>query len=179
MFEEYYKEPDPAKRKELLDGYIPEEGDEALPEQMRVLFDLRYKRNRKGGYDDLFLRSWLDLKLASVSPPGVMSKKRIQKQVCTAVHQLCLDRREEFSEEVLYQEMCHLAMVYISSCLQDSKYAGVFWGLGKISDEKLQIRITTDLKEFTEGLSRYPESEADFHILKSAIADTEQSLLKK
>jgi len=179
MFEEYYREPDPVKRKELLDGYVPEEGDEALPGQMRALFDLRYKRNRKGGYDDLFLRSWLDLKLATVAPAGMMSKKRNQKQVCAAVRQLCLDRREEFSEEVLYEEMCHLTMVYISSCLRDSKYTGVFWGLGKVSDEKLQIRITTDLKEFTEGISHYPEQEEDFRILKTAIADTEQSLLKK
>ncbi|MCD8109322.1 MAG: FAD-dependent oxidoreductase [Clostridiales bacterium] len=178
VFEEYYREPDPVKRKELLDGYCPDEGDRVLQEQMRILFDLRYKHNRNGGYDDCFLRSWLDLKLAAGAPGGMMSKKRGIKQVRAAVHQLCLDRRDEFSGEILYEEMCHLTTAYIFSCLQDSKYTGVFWGLGKISDERQRSRVTADLEELVQGISRYPDVEKDIRILKRAIEDTENMLLK-
>lgn len=178
MFEEYYREPDPVKRKELLDEYCPDEGAEALQDQMRILFDLRYRHNRKGGYDDCFLRSWLDLKLAAGGPGSMMSKKRGTKQVRAAVHQLCLDRMGEFADEILYEEMCHLTMVYISSCLQDSKYIGAFWGLGKISDERQRSRVTVDLDELVQGLSRYPGVEEDIRILKRAIEDTEKRLLE-
>ncbi|MCC8028694.1 MAG: hypothetical protein LIO75_02655 [Lachnospiraceae bacterium] len=189
MFEEYYGEPDPVKRKAILDEYIPEErtadsegsdpeGGGAVPEQIKKLFDLRYKCNKKGGYDDRFLGAWLDLKLAAEGPISRMAKKRIEKQVRSAVHVLCLDRRDEFSGDVLYREMCHLATVYISSCTQDSRYTGVFWGLGKISDEKLQSRLCTDLENFAEGLSRFPEAGEDTSILRKAVADTEERKIR-
>ncbi len=176
MFEDYYREPDAGKRKAILDGFQPAEGDAAAPAQRKTLFDLRYKKNKKGGYDDLFLGCWLDLKFIAEASDGRFASKRNRKIAQAAVHQLCLDRREEFSEEVLYAEMCHLTLTYISSCTEDSRYKGVFWGLGTVSDERLRSRLGVDLKEMEAGLSRYPEFAEDFRVLKMAIADTAERL---
>ena len=178
MFEDYYREPDAVKRKAFLDGFQPAEGDAAALAQRKTLFELRYKSNKKGGYDDRFIGCWLDLKFVAEAPDGRLAQKRNRKMAQAAVHQLCLDRREEFPEEVLYAEMCHLALTYISSCTEDSHYKGVFWGLGTVSDERLRSRLEADLKETEAGLSRYPELEEDLRILKKAIADTAESLRK-
>lgn len=178
MFEDYYREPDAAKRKALLDGYLQEKSDAAVPAQMKILFELRYKRNKKGGYDDRFIGGWLDLKFVAEAPDGMLSKKRNRKMAQDAVRMLCLDRRGEFPEEVLYEEMCHLTLTYISSCTEDSHYKGVFWGLGTVSDERLKSRLAADLDELTEGLARYPDLEDDFRILKKAIVDTKAGVLK-
>lgn len=176
MFEDYYREPDAVKRKAILDGFEAAEGDTAAVALRRTLFDLRYKKNKKGGYDDCFIGCWLDLKFVAEAPDGRLSQKRNRKMAEAAARRLCLNQREEFPEDILYAEMCHLTLTYISSCTEDSHYRGVFWGLGTVSDERLRSRMGTDLKEMEAGLSRYPELEEDFRILRRAIADMAEKL---
>lgn len=171
MLNEYYKETDPIKREEILGTLSADACSPEQQRQLRALFDLRYASNGKGGYNDRFLGAWMELKIVIENRIGGLAKRRIARQVSSALQTLCLNRTEEFDRDILYREMCHLVSLYIYACSTDTNYGSLLWGMGKISEEKLQSKLTADLKQLKETIPQYAADTDNFDILKNAITD--------
>ncbi len=178
MFDNYFEELDPVKRKEILDGLQKVSGsdplsdsDAAALEQMRTLFALRYELNKKGGYNDHFIGALTKLTEVAKNSGGRLTEKRNTNMVAEAVHTLCLDRGGEFSEDILYREMCQLISLYISICGDDTLYQSAFLGMGRMTGENIREKIRTDLNLFWETIDTYLGDLPDFNVFKRAIAD--------
>ena len=51
----------------------------------------------------------------------------------------------EAGEKVLYQELCNLALLYISLCREDQHYNSVILGIGHIKNDTLVTKIMKDI----------------------------------
>lgn len=178
MFEEYYREPEPAKRKEILYAYRPEDFDAEKLEQMKKLFNVRYSVDSKGVWTDRFVRSFLELRMIADNMESYFASKRNKKMGAATVHQLCLDRQEEFSEDVLYRELCHLTAFYISTCGSDKSYNSVIWGMGKRSDAKVRGKIAYDMQQVGEAIPKYLDMEEECRLLTKAIQVMSEKMLQ-
>ncbi len=178
MYEEYFNEPDPVKRKAALDA-LPADGDDAeLVAQMKKLFEIRYTPHAKIGYADNFVRQFLELKMAAENLDSQFARKRVRRQVLKAIHELCLDRTDEFSEWLLYREMCHLTALYISSCQGDKHYNSFIWGIGQVSDERQAKRLNRDMDRVGEAIPKYLDLEEEYAIMKRAILATREVMVR-
>ncbi len=177
MYEEYYRELNPEKRKKILDALTSLDEKNSELDHMQKLFGLRYKKSAKGVFADQFLQYWLELKMAAKNADSYVSARRTKKQVVSAWHMLCLDRVMEFDRDILYREMCHLTRLYITLCSQDESYNAFLWGLGRISEEKRKDKMIRDLELIGEEMPKSFDLEKEFEILKSAIRDTRIQLL--
>ncbi|MCD8152341.1 MAG: hypothetical protein LUD71_04575 [Clostridiales bacterium] len=178
MFEEYYREPEPAKRKKILDAYVPEDFDQEKLEQMKRLFEIRYSVDKNGVWADCFVRSFLELRMIAENMESVFASRRNKKMGTAALERLCLNRQEEFAEDVLYRELCHVTAVYISACTRDKNYTSFIWGLGKISDKKTVGKIRYDMQKVGEDIPKYLNAEEACRILSRAVKDTAEKMLE-
>ncbi len=173
MFEEYYNEYDPVKRKAILDAIEPEPDEEAALEAARTLFGLRYRPNRKkNGYDDLFIRAFVDLRVVAFNEDdNILDKRKFSKQVKDAAHVLCLDRADEFPREVLAGEMHQLVYLFVHSSLHDHHYGAILFGMGRLKDETLTGKVKSDLMGIRDGILHYVKEETAYDILQEALTD--------
>ena len=178
MYEAYYKEMNPEKRMKILNE-LKESADVKEWELRKRLFDIRYTKTKKGDYADEFLRGWLELRVVSQNLDHLFSERKNVKLSKNIVHRMCLDQTDVYSEEVLYQEMCNLTGRYISSCLKDTNYSSFLWGLGKISDKKVRMKIESDLKTVGETSPEYLNMQDEFRILSLAITNMKKELLEQ
>ncbi|MCD8019217.1 MAG: hypothetical protein LUF92_06430 [Clostridiales bacterium] len=176
MLNDYYKETDPIKRKTILNNLEEKSCDPVQLVQLRSLFNQRYTPRRKEGYNDRFLGAWMELKIGIANRGDFLSKKRSSKQIQSALHTLCLDRQDEFSREILYQEMCHMVSLYVATCTRDNNYGSVALGIGRISYEDLQAKIKTDLDDVKKAVLQYAFHADGFQILSDAIEAVEKTL---
>ncbi len=200
MLDKYFEELDAVKREAILDSLTassellhpskpdeqqpeqgkqqptPDEQEDALSEQeltqLRTLFSLRYEPNKKGGYFDRFIRALTVLLDVATNPGGKMRDKKNLSMVTEAVHTLCLDREEEFSESLFYRELCNLISLYIWICGEDAQYQSVFLSMGRMSRDKLDEKIRKDLDLIWEPIKTYLGEKDEYLLFKNAIADT-------
>lgn len=177
--EDYYKKMDPAKRRGLLDEALAARPGDIRLTQIRQLFELRYTRDKKGGYADRFLRAWLDLKMTAGNLQSKFAEKKNRKNALKALHCLCLDQTDVFSEEILSREMFHLAVHYMLACAEDASYGAVFLGFGKMSDAKRRQKIRQDLDQIGKILPGALGLEKEFGILTEAVRRAEEQYLKE
>ncbi|MCD8365592.1 MAG: hypothetical protein LUC83_07250 [Clostridiales bacterium] len=177
MFEEYYREPEPAKRKKILYAYQPGDFDGEKLAQMKKLFEIRYTQDKKGVWADSYLRSLLELRMVADDMGSSFSSRRNRKMGTEAVRRFCLDRGDEFEEEILYRELCHLIALYISDCNKDKNYNSVIWGFGKRSEEKIRGKITYDLLQVSEEIPKYLDMEEECRLLTAAIKAMSEKML--
>ncbi len=173
MFDEYFQEFDPVKRKAILDAVTSEPGEEAALTAARALFALRYKPNRKkDGYADLFLRAFVDLRVVAFNEDdNILDKRKFSKQVKDAVHVLCLDRTDEFPREVLAGEMHQLVWLFVHSSLHDHHYGAILFGMGRLNDDTLAAKVKSDLMGIRDGILHYVKDDFAYDILREALTD--------
>ncbi len=177
MSNAYYTEFEPVKRKAILDEL---EGPEA--EKLRTLFELRYVAPKKAGFFDKFfktqqveladhfLAAWIEIKVVFSSRMGVLTRSGDTKRLVTALHNLGLDREEEFGD-LLYQELLHMVRLYCHACLSDKGYGSTAFGLGHMSDEKVAAKLEADLAGIKETLPSFFKDESQYKLLLNAIEE--------
>ncbi len=171
MYDEYFEEINAKKRADILSKMQVEPGGEEALEQIRALHSLRYEVNKKGKSIDLFLRVLVSLRAQVGARVGKLSESKYEKRVQDDLHTLCLDRTDEFSRDILYRELCNLISLYIYLCYDDPHYRSVALGFGKMSDEKLERKIRTDITELWNEIPKYVDVTDDDLILKRAMDD--------
>ena len=173
--ERYYREFDPAVRLRMLEECTKDTPENL--EQMKQLFELRYKQDDKGKYADLFLRYFVDLRLVSEQLDKLFSKKRNIKYARKALENLQLSGDSRFSEDILSMEMYQLASFYITACSSDINYTAVVFGLGKKDDDKIREKLKLELTRIGKLIPKYLEMQEEFKVLTRSIEETIEEYL--
>lgn len=172
----YYMESNPEKRKQLLDERLAVDDSDEI-RKIKELFDCRYQKMKDGKYMDSFLKGWLEMALVGGNMKSYFAQKRNKKTVMQVAQMWCLDREEEFGRELLYDELGHLAGVYIASCLSDTHYQSVIFNIGRMKDEKVKQKIKDDLELVSRTIPEALEVKDTFALFERAVSDMERRLL--
>ena len=173
----YYRERNALIRKQLLDeadrqGLTPEENV-----FRRKLFDLRYdkKLGPEGEPIDNYVKAWMELRFLSEGGEGLLSRGNVKKldKVMNGLGFGMTSNREE--ENLLFQEIYHLGLLYIALCQEDKNYNSVLFGFGTISGEKQAAKVAGEVRRVGkvpfEKYHREEEYSAFFKALKEAYYD--------
>ncbi len=177
MFDQYFDEFDPEERKQILDNLQPDAEEEQSLEQIRTLFSLRYKENKKGGYDDAFLGAMMSLHFISEKTTRT-GRRQIEKEIQRVMQILCLGQDRDFSADILFAEMYQLIYYYMSLCMEDHNFCSVLFNFGRMSEENITRKIQTELLEIKDIVSSYAEEKNNYSLLVKAIEDTINDRLK-
>lgn len=144
----YYRERDPKIRYQMLEeadrqNLTPE--DNVIRHQM---FKKRYpnfgKRNQPEA--DTYLRAWMEMRFEVENGGGLFAKTR-KKEALKALNGMgYFDPKSTEESNLLYQELYHLGLLYISLCQEDKGYNSILFGFGQISDDKLARKIASEFK---------------------------------
>ena len=153
----YYEERDPVNRRRLLDaadeaGLTPE--DNAV---RRNLYKKRYGRERRGIVQDNYLRMWMDFTFFVRNGNPKRSLRRDQAKIRKILKDTGFAeyaQADERAQQLLYRELYHLAMLYISVCAEDKGYNAVLLGFGHISNDRLIEKIEHDFRDVAVVLPR-------------------------
>ncbi len=150
----YYRESSAAVRKELLDeadrqGLTPE--DNVF---RRKLYELRYdsRRGPDGDPIDNFMKAWMELRFLGDSADRLFSgrnAKKFEKVMAGIGFDPGLGRNEL---GVLYQEIRHLGLLYISLCQADKNYNSLIFGFGTISEDRQARKIAAEFRRVAEEI---------------------------
>ena len=181
--ESYEKELDPKKRREILDAAIEAEGLTPANELRRKLLEARYD-TVKGQHVDRFIRGWMEMQFIKGSRT-LFGKRGAEKEKERLREDLGLVLAEPYGEEgrqVLYEEFCNGARLFLKLCREDRSYSSLLFGLGRMKESSLtsklartfytaaveapqRIGMAEELQEFRRALvdvfrEAYPEESA-------------------
>ena len=145
--QQYMREPESWKRKEILDQAIAEEGMTPDNELRLKLWEKRYVKQNDREIDT-FIRGWVNLNFLESSGKGLFSKNRIEKDKQKILEDWQVALAAEYGEtgrQVLYEEFFNLSRLYIKLCEEDKQYNSVLLGLGTMKKEKLVRKIAADV----------------------------------
>lgn len=112
---------------------------------IRQIMEKRYVRGRNAA--DRFIMFWMQCSMAG-DRLADRDKRELQKQADALGFGEC-------SEELLYREFYHTALVFIHLSSADKQYGSFLYGTGRLSDKRLSYKLCRDL--FRIG---YPVPEA-------------------
>ena len=143
----FYKEKEPALRLALL-GEAERQG--LTPQENVIRRKYIEKRYTKAGRDgsvtaDLYLKLWLLMSYAADTTKKAKVPRSAERDIRKLYKELGFD--EPISEEekiLLYQELYHMAILYINLSLEDKSYGSLLLGFGRMSDQKLAQKIGRD-----------------------------------
>ena len=142
----YYRERDPKIRLEILDAADARGLTPAENELRRKLFHLRYPGVEKGERD-LFIKAWLDMRFLAEQGDGFFARRRNPDKVRRILDRIGLsDVSDRMYRGVLYEELVHLGMLYISLCEEDKHFSSVMFGLGQLSDDSRARKIRKEFR---------------------------------
>ena len=186
--EQYIREPESGRRKEILEKAIAEEGLTPDNELRQKLLEARYQI-KDGREIDTFIRGWVSLTFIDNTSTGFFSKKRIEKEKKNIRTDFQLNLAETYGEtgrQVLYEEMFNLARLYMQICEEDKQYGSVILGLGQMKKEKRTAKIARDVfRAAYEVPLRYDLSEKLAVFTKAAtdafyeVYDRDQDMLRQ
>lgn len=159
----YFAEFDIQKRKAMLDeANLSEEEREILLE----LFQARYADEDKE--IDLFLRGILELKFNEKGSRSKKKKANEIKGVLKLWHVDQIGQRGKIQDDIIYQELCHTLRRYISVSISDRSYTSSLWGLKKMDDADIPVKMAKDLGNFLFQLPAQMEMQDEFAIPQMA-----------
>ena len=142
----FYKEKEPAIRFALLEeaerqGLTPKENS-----FRRRLIEKRYTKGNDGKTTaDLYLKLWLLMTYGADTTKKARLPRSAEKDIRKLYKELGLE--ESYGEEeqiLLYQEIYHMAILYINLSLEDKSYGSILLGFGRMSDQKLAQKVGRD-----------------------------------
>lgn len=176
--ENYYRETDGAKRKEILKGRMSEmtSAEEETENQLRQkLWEARYL-NRRGKQDgtDNYLKLWTMLPMAAEQKGSFFGKKavRIFVEQVRKTFQMDLQMENPEYKNLWYDEYMNFFDFYITICKTDKSYTNVLFHLAKISGDQLIVKIAEDLREKTMDLPERLGLSQEFALFSMAAEDS-------
>lgn len=164
-----YREGDANKRFQML-GAAEREG--ISPEVTAVIRTILEKRYVPGDIPaDNFIKFWLTCTLAGNSIHDGEIPGRDAEEVRHQAEALGFAQVADELEELLYKEFYHTAILYIHLSLKDKHYGSMFYGFGRLSDERLARKICSDVFQvgyIVPEIIRFPRYEVWERALKDA-----------
>lgn len=152
----YYREREGMIRLHLLEEAEKENLTPSENEIRRLLWERRYPGLRKGdksGNLDTYMRAWFEFRYAADNLDRMWSYKRILKSIRKNLDLMGFPEAEKYGpagREALYQEIHHMAMLYIALCTEDKTYNSFIMGMGKISEEKTIQKIAAEVTKVAQ-----------------------------
>ncbi len=173
--ERFYHETEREDREEIFEEGLKSDGPTRENEFRQKLWNRRYTpAGREQGEVDHFFKGFLTLDTLGRTKPGFFNKKYIQREVASLRTIWCLDLAEEYGEmgqELLYEELKHLARTYISVCQDDKNFSSMFFGVGKMSREKLNDKIADKIYFLTREVPKTHHIEKEVEPLANALIE--------
>ena len=151
---EYYRELEPRRRRELLDRLCMTEPDDGANEYRQLLYRARHVDEKQPGHEvDRFLFSCLSF--AQLWSSARMFKKSARREVERSLKEMLADGAAEYGEageRALYWEIRNAAARYLKTC-ENTGYNRALFGLIASGDESRADRVCRDVWRMTEGLA--------------------------
>lgn len=170
----YYEERDPENRWRILEAA---EAAGLTPEENRIrreLYARRYGRKHHGIVQDNFLRMWMDFSFFVRNGKPKRALHREQAKIRKILKETGFSEfsaADDGSADLLYRELYHLAMLYISVCAEDKGYNAVLLGFGHISNDRLIEKIEHDFREVAIVLPHDWQMEEELKLWTQALCD--------
>lgn len=169
---QYYKETDPAKRRELLDQIIAEEGNTEENQARKEIWDARYcMKSDLGGQADGYLKFWMTIEFNRSSGNRLFGSKGarrdLQKEL-DQVHFRELAQKSDLHRELVYRECEQLVKMYMDLCQTDKSYNTILCGLITMKKEDVKAKIQNDIYETTVKVPQTLEMEEELALLTKA-----------
>ena len=171
----YYEETDPERRKELLSdgcGDAPENERDAL---RRSLWNLRYAvPEAEGRRVDRLLWQFVNiLCIYRMSGPGFL-RKNGEKEIREAIRTMGFREASSFGEEgnkELYREFRNAARRYFAVCSGDRSYRKKYFGIVPISGGECSEKLARDAWRLSVGVEERFHLENEFTLFSKAVKD--------
>ncbi len=172
VWEAFYNELDPEKRKRMFREITESQGESDLTAFRGMVMEKRYTDPKEPGRKwDLFLQQCALL-------PSLYRKRKsmfvnTKREIDRTLNALLVVDPADCTEEqkgVLYQEYKNAAKRYFKTC-SGSKYGASFLGLAK-ADHDRQVKLAAvDAWEMSEGIASYGHVEAEMALFCEAVKD--------
>lgn len=169
---QYYRETDPAKRKELLDQAIAEEGATEENQARREIWDARYSmKSDLGGQADGYLKFWMTIEFNRTSANRWFGLRSARKGLTKEMNQVRffeLADRNDLYKELVYRECEHLVRMYMDLCQTDKSYTTALCGLMTIKKDDVKAKLQNDIFETAVKVPRELGMEEEMALLTRA-----------
>ena len=165
-----YIEPDPKRRRQMLEELIVSEEDDGANEYRRRLINVRHGQDGRREMD-LYLFQFINL--VQLYRSAKLFRKNARKEILKLVRDLHWDEASmygEAGERALYWEIRNAAMRYLKTCEGTNFNRGLF-GLTASSEGGRQERICRDFWQMTEGLAERTGLQSELRIWIRAALD--------
>ena len=151
---EYYRELEPPRRRELLEKLISEEEDDGANGFRRRLFESRYTDPKRPGQTvDNFL--WQCVNFIFLFKTMRLFYRKDRKEVLRGIEILCIREAADFGDagrKALYWEFRNTFRRYFKSC-ESSSYRRKMFGLMSASDDEKTWQKCLDTWQMSRGVS--------------------------
>ncbi|MBP3240647.1 MAG: hypothetical protein J6M92_08885 [Oribacterium sp.] len=151
----YYEIKDINERERILKKLISEssDGEEGLSQNKRRLEILlkRYPETTiKGTRKDNFIAAWMNLLITGRMGINFLNQGRIKKEVMGYLKDLCI---LDFPlDDILIAEWEDFAGYWIKSCIEDKTYDSTIFGIIRLSDKNLAMKIVSDMIDMSYNI---------------------------
>ena len=149
----YYKEPDPMKRRKLLEQSIAEQEDPEANEIRQKIWEMRY--HGKSAADpasraDCFLGLWMVLEFNKNAGGKMFGRGRSRKEILRELEKtgiLKYAKGNELERELIYREVLHMVRIYADLCEKDKTYGSSIFGIFSMKEADVIAKLKADLYE--------------------------------
>lgn len=168
----FYRELEPAKRREMFDELQMTEPDDGANEYRKRLLEARYTDPKEPEREvDHFL--WQCLNLPYLYKSAKLMSFGSKKEVKKVLDALCAGEAKEYGEsgeKAFYWEMRNAAGRYFSTC-GGRNYRRKFFGLLSASEEEQVLQTCKDAWEMSCGIARRVGLEDEMKVFCQAVRD--------
>ena len=169
---EYYRELEPRRRRELLDQLCMTEPDDGANEYRQRLYRARHVDGKQPGLEvDRFLFNCLSF--AQLWSSAKMFKRSARREVLKGLRDMLAGEAAEYGEageRALYWEWRNVAARYLMTCASSSYNRSLF-GMIASGEQSRSDRICRDVWRMTVGLAQRLNLEGELRLLNRAVID--------
>lgn len=169
---EYYRELEPKRRRELLDQLCMTEPDDGANEYRRLLFRARHVDERQPGREvDRFLFSCLSF--TQLWSSAKMFKGSAKREVSRTLREMLADQAAEYGEageRAFYWEIRNAAARYLKTC-EGAGYNRSLFGMIASGDESRADRVCRDIWRMSVGLAKRLDMQEPLALWNRAVVD--------
>lgn len=168
----FYAEPNPVRRREMMDELFRTEPDDGANRYRRLLFNVRHgdgKNNR--GELDKFLFQFVNM--VQIYKSSKFFRRSAKREVQKLMHEFLWKDASmygEAGERALYWELRNAALRYLKTC-EGSGYNRALFGMMASGEEGRKERVCREIWQMTTGLSARTELGEELRIWNRAVTD--------
>lgn len=169
---EYYREPEPRRRRELLDQLCMTEPDDGANDYRRMLFRARHVDEKQPGREvDRFLFNCLNF--AQIWASARWFKRYARRETLKALDDMLCGKAGAYGtagERAFYWEIRNAAARYLKTC-ESAGFNRSLFGMIASGDESRAERVCRDVWRMSEGLAGRLELRGQLRLWNRAVQD--------